>query len=55
MDIGGTFTDLVALNEKTGRILNIKVPSTPGKPAKAAIKAFKELLRETNNADVSAT
>ena len=54
MDIGGTFTDLVALNEKTGRILNIKVPSTPGKPAKAAIKAFKELLRETNNADVSA-
>jgi len=53
IDIGGTFTDLVALNEKNGKILNIKVPSTPREPAKAVIKAFQEFLRKTNNTDVS--
>ncbi|MFQ5915329.1 MAG: hydantoinase/oxoprolinase family protein [Nitrospinota bacterium] len=29
IDIGGTFTDLVCLNEQTGEITNFKVPSTP--------------------------
>jgi N-methylhydantoinase A len=53
IDIGGTFTDLVALNERSGEILNIKVPSTPKEPAKAVIKAFQEFLRKTNNTDVS--
>lgn len=53
IDIGGTFTDLVALNEKSGEILNIKLPSTPKEPAKAVIKAFQEFLRKTNNTDVS--
>jgi N-methylhydantoinase A len=53
IDIGGTFTDLVALNEKSGEILNIKVPSTPREPAKAVIKAFQEFLRKTNNTEVS--
>jgi len=32
IDIGGTFTDLVALNERSGEILNTKVPSTPREP-----------------------
>lgn len=53
IDIGGTFTDLVALNEKNGQISNIKVPSTPREPAKAIIKAFQQFLRKTNNTDVS--
>ena len=53
IDIGGTFTDLVALNEKSGEILNIKVPSTPKEPAKAVIKAFQEFLGKTNNTEVS--
>jgi len=53
IDIGGTFTDLVALNEKSGEILNIKLPSTPREPAKAVIKAFREFIRKTNNAEVS--
>jgi N-methylhydantoinase A len=53
IDIGGTFTDLVALNEKSGEILNTKVPSTPREPAEAVIKAFQEFLRKTNNTDVS--
>jgi N-methylhydantoinase A len=53
IDIGGTFTDLVALNEKSGEILNIKLPSTPTEPAEAVIKAFQEFLRKTNNTEVS--
>jgi len=53
IDIGGTFTDLVALNEKSGEILNIKLPSTPKEPAKAVIKAFREFIRKTSNAEVS--
>jgi len=28
-DIGGTFSDMVALDTRTGRITNVKVPSTP--------------------------
>ena len=53
IDIGGTFTDLVALNEKSGEILNIKVPSTPREPAKAVIRTFQEFLRKTSDAEVS--
>ena len=53
VDIGGTFTDLVALNEESGEILNIKVPSTPKEPAEAVINAFKEFLRVTPNAKIS--
>ena len=29
VDIGGTFTDLVALDEATGRVINTKALSTP--------------------------
>ena len=53
VDIGGTFTDLVALNEESGEILNIKVPSTPREPARAVIESFQEFLEKTSNADVS--
>ncbi|MGC9345188.1 MAG: hydantoinase/oxoprolinase family protein [Candidatus Bathyarchaeales archaeon] len=53
IDIGGTFTDLVALNEESGEILNIKVPSTPREPARAVIGTFKEFLRKTSDAEVS--
>lgn len=53
IDIGGTFTDLVALNERSGEILNIKVPSTPREPAKAVIQTFQEFLEKTSNTEVS--
>lgn len=53
IDIGGTFTDLVALNEESGEILNIKVPSTPREPAKAVMETFQEFLEKTINTDVS--
>ena len=52
IDIGGTFTDLVALNEEDGEILNIKVPSTPREPARAVLRTFQEFLRKTSDAEV---
>ncbi|MCW3977779.1 MAG: hydantoinase/oxoprolinase family protein [Candidatus Bathyarchaeota archaeon] len=53
IDIGGTFTDLVALSEESGEILNIKLPSTPREPARAVIRTFEEFSRRTSDAEVS--
>jgi len=53
IDVGGTFTDLVAINEERGDVLTIKMPSTPKEPARAVIGLFQELLRKTNDAEVS--
>ncbi|WP_067478052.1 hydantoinase/oxoprolinase family protein [Actinomadura hibisca] len=43
IDTGGTFTDVVALDEDTGEITTSKVPSTPHDPA----RAFAAVLEET--------
>lgn len=53
IDVGGTFTDLVALDEETGELVNIKVPSTPRKPADGVIQAFQLLMREIRPRGVS--
>ena len=44
VDVGGTFTDLVALNEESGYIVNIKVPSVPLNPEKGIIDALNKFL-----------
>ena len=43
VDIGGTFTDLVALSED-GELINIKVSSTPLAPEKGVVEALREFL-----------
>ena len=40
IDTGGTFTDLVALDDQNGHIRTIKVPSTPQTPAAAPLEAI---------------
>ncbi len=40
IDTGGTFTDLIAFDDQTGRISTIKVPSTPAAPADAPLAAI---------------
>lgn len=40
IDTGGTFTDLVALEDTSGRIRTVKVPSTPQTPAAAPLNAI---------------
>jgi len=53
IDIGGTFTDIVAQEEESGEIVNVKVHSTPSEPAEAVIQAFQEFLRKKSNAKIS--
>jgi N-methylhydantoinase A len=43
VDTGGTFTDLVAVEEQTGRRHVVKVSSTPGRPADAVFEALRRL------------
>src|SRR2546425_4434401 len=42
-DTGGTFTDLVAVDEGTGRIEIAKVPSTPADPSEAVVAGLREV------------
>ena len=44
IDTGGTFTDVVALDDATGRLAASKVPSTPADPAEGFIAAVHRAL-----------
>ena len=50
VDVGGTFTDLVALDEHSGEVINVKTPSVPKNPEKGVIYAVEEFLK-THSAD----
>ncbi|MFC1923931.1 hydantoinase/oxoprolinase family protein [Chloroflexota bacterium] len=52
IDVGGTFTDLVAYKEETGQTLLVKVPSTPQDPSEGAYHAIKKLLH-SHPADIT--
>jgi len=52
VDVGGTFTDLVAFDEETGSVLNIKTPSVPMNPERGVVKAFREYLEDHEASDV---
>ncbi len=43
VDIGGTFTDIVALEEQTGTLRLAKVPSTPDDPARGFINGIEHI------------
>lgn len=44
IDTGGTFTDVVALEEGTGELVTTKTPSTPGNPADGFITGVTKVL-----------
>lgn len=46
VDIGGTFTDIVALEEGSGELHLAKVPSTPSDPAHGFIEGIDRLIAE---------
>jgi N-methylhydantoinase A len=52
IDVGGTFTDLVAFDEESGESFLIKLPSTPHDPSEGVIQAFKH-LRERSEREIS--
>src|SRR5215470_16437999 len=57
IDTGGTFTDVVALEEDTGQVVTTKTPSTPANPADgflAGIDKVLGLLGDADGSDVSA-
>jgi len=46
VDTGGTFTDLSALDELSGKFVVTKVPSTPSNPCLAVITGIQKLISE---------
>ncbi len=44
IDTGGTFTDVVALDEDTGGLVNTKTPSTPSDPAEGFLAGVRKVL-----------
>src|ERR671924_1000395 len=57
VDIGGTFTDLLLLDEHTGEMIIGKILTTPGDPSMAVIQGLQALLaeRHLDPAAISAT
>jgi N-methylhydantoinase A len=52
IDTGGTFTDLVLL-EESGRATQLKVPSTPDDPARALVGGLRQMLATMGGAQVA--
>ena len=52
IDVGGTFTDLVAVDDD-GNIINIKGPSVPRKPEIGVIEVFKLFLKANEPSSIS--
>src|SRR5687767_3955075 len=46
IDTGGTFTDVVALDEETGELVTTKTPSTPGNPADGFMTGIDRILEQ---------
>ncbi len=44
IDVGGTFTDVAALDSETGNLLSLKIPSTPREPERGVLAAFDAAL-----------
>jgi N-methylhydantoinase A len=44
IDTGGTFTDVVALDEETGELVSTKTPSTPANPADGFLAGVEKVL-----------
>ncbi|MEO5321892.1 hydantoinase/oxoprolinase family protein [Mesorhizobium sp. CC13] len=51
IDTGGTFTDVVAIDEATGQITAVKTPSTPADPSVGLLNGVRRVLEETGGKD----
>ncbi|MBI3968945.1 MAG: hydantoinase/oxoprolinase family protein, partial [Chloroflexi bacterium] len=50
VDVGGTFTDLVAVDAVSGAAIHLKVPTTPSDPSRGFVAALAELERQAPTA-----
>ncbi len=48
VDTGGTFTDIVAVDTRTGLVSTTKTPSTPANPADGFLAGIRKILAELN-------
>jgi N-methylhydantoinase A len=46
VDVGGTFTDLIYVDDESGVIRVHKLPTTPGDPSQGTIQGIEEITRE---------
>lgn len=46
VDVGGTFTDLLVINNESGETFRTKVPSTPHDPSEAVVNGSKKVCAE---------
>lgn len=55
VDVGGTFTDLVQVNDETGAFYRAKTPSTPDDPSEGVLEGLRRICRDsgTSAADIS--
>jgi N-methylhydantoinase A/oxoprolinase/acetone carboxylase beta subunit len=50
VDVGGTFTDLIYVDDESGEILVHKVPTTPDDPSQGTVQGLQELTEEAGEA-----
>jgi N-methylhydantoinase A/oxoprolinase/acetone carboxylase beta subunit len=47
VDVGGTFTDLLLVNDETGDLYRVKTPSTPAEPSEGVLVGVKRISEES--------
>lgn len=50
IDTGGTFTDIVAIDEHSGAMATTKTPSTPSDPSRGLLDGVRKVLRQIGSA-----
>ena len=45
VDVGGTFTDLIYVDDEAGVIRVHKLPTTPGDPSQGTVQGIEEVAR----------
>lgn len=53
IDVGGTFTDLVAVSLESGALFTAKLPTTPTDPTIGCVNVLNRFLGDVNDTDVS--
>jgi len=48
VDVGGTFTDLIYVDDEAGEILVHKIPTTPGDPSQGTVQGVQEIAEQAN-------
>src|SRR5258707_9853597 len=44
IDVGGTFTDVILIDDATGALFTAKVPTTPANPVEGALNGVRRIL-----------